>query len=89
MPASFLEVPDPASQHEAKDNRRMSRLISRYVSGDSRTRIYGTMAGLYSLVAVSWYFPLTVTKGVKLLEFENFVSMPCPGQTANQLHTIN
>ena len=65
MPATFLEVPDPA-QH-AQQNRRMSRLISRFVSGDSRSRIYGTMAGLYSLVAVSWYFPLTITKVARWL----------------------
>ena len=45
MPASFLEVPHPAQHHE---NRRMSRFISRFVSGDSRSRIYGTMAGLGS-----------------------------------------
>ena len=61
MPASFLEVPDPSAQHETQ-NRKLSRLMSRFVSGDSRSRIYGTMAGLYSLVAVSWYFPLTITK---------------------------
>ena len=61
MPTSFLEVPDPSAQHEPQ-NRKLSRLMSRFVSGDSRSRIYGTMAGLYSLVAVSWYFPLTITK---------------------------
>ena len=64
MPASFLEVPDPAVE-----NRRMSRFISRFVSGDSRSRIYGTMAGMYSLVAVSWYFPLTITK---IVAYENY-----------------
>ena len=61
MPTAFLEVPDPSAQHE-QQNRKLSRLMSRFVSGDSRSRIYGTMAGLYSLVAVSWYFPLTITK---------------------------
>ena len=64
MPASFLEVPDPVVE-----NRRMSRFISRFVSGDSRSRIYGTMAGMYSLVAVSWYFPLTITK---IVAYENY-----------------
>ena len=61
MPTAFLEVPDTSAQHE-QQNRKLSRLMSRFVSGDSRSRIYGTMAGLYSLVAVSWYFPLTITK---------------------------
>ena len=61
MPTAFLEVPDPSAQHE-QQNRKLLRLMSRFVSGDSRSRIYGTMAGLYSLVAVSWYFPLTITK---------------------------
>ena len=61
MPTSFLEVPEPAVRDE-QQNRKLSRLVSRFVSGDSRSRIYGTMAGLYSLVAVSWYFPLTITK---------------------------
>ena len=61
MPVTFPDVPDPG-QHQ-KPRIAMSRFISRvFVSGDTRSRIYSTMAGLYMLVIVSWYLPLAMTK---------------------------